>query len=71
MSCIPITFLFYGRSARRSEFDDFIWIFRRRERLGLDNTWILKPSHGGKGNNIVVVRRVLLGGLVDENTVHR
>merc|ERR1719235_1202552 len=52
-SFLPQTFLFCRSCHERSE---FVQEYRRRQDAGLDNTWILKPSGGAHGDDIVVMR---------------
>jgi tubulin--tyrosine ligase len=54
-SYLPSTFLFFPAKRENSERDEFTAEYARRAEAGLDNTWILKPSDGAKGESIVVM----------------
>lgn len=50
---LPLTFIFSGKLQERKEFQAE---YARRKCEGVDNTWILKPSGGAHGDDIVVMR---------------
>jgi tubulin--tyrosine ligase len=49
---LPQTFIFSKKSQEQTE---FITEYRRRRDANLENTWILKPSGGAHGDDIVVL----------------
>lgn len=51
---LPKTFIFTKKHQERTE---LIQEYRRRRQEGLENTWILKPSGGAHGDNIVVMNK--------------
>ncbi len=59
---IPETYLFQcGKPVNKKQRHDFIESYMTEEELHrMDNVWILKPSGGGKGKGIEVVRDLRL-----------
>ena len=59
---IPDSFVFYAGQDNKTQLLAFEKAFRQSKRHGR-GVWILKPSHGGKGNSIELVRQWVVSGM--------